>query len=273
MKRLVIFLLSPYFGGFAIAAEGVYLTSHAGGGGTSGGGGGDAWENYNDLNPKKCGVGAGPDGAYKVSCQGGKPLPKLRFEHHLWLPSPPNSKQEFHIDIPNYSIEDVIKAAFKSSPEISTLINLLLHKPTYEGRAEYDQSASPVRTAPQVNFAYEAAHETPKVVHWGSRDNPFQQLTSKLIEPSGSGSTSTGVNNRPDSLSVGQGPDNERDKEEADTSADGKIDVRLRPHRQTQSQPDSRTSSFKPTGKLSTQVQHQLFSPQYLRSPPMPKSP
>lgn len=82
-------------------------------GGGGGGGGGGAGGNL-QVECKRQEVSPG---RFKFVCDGVNPNSiALRSEHILWLTGPEGQKQVVDIEVPNYKIEELIKAGFKSQP-------------------------------------------------------------------------------------------------------------------------------------------------------------
>jgi hypothetical protein len=105
----------------------------------------------------------------------------LRSEHILWLQGPDGAKQVVDIEVPNYKIEELIKAGFKSQPGEGTLINLLLRKPEQSYDAQVDTINS-VAGTPTVNLQYEPVQKT--LVHFPT-DKAYSPLQGPLIPPGG----------------------------------------------------------------------------------------
>lgn len=148
------------------------------GGGGGGGGGGGAGGNL-QVECKRQEVSPG---RFKFVCDGVNPNSiALRSEHILWLTGPEGQKQVVDIEVPNYKIEELIKAGFKSSPGEGTLINVLLRKPEQSYDAQVDQVTS-VAGTPSVNLQYEPVEKT--LVHFPT-DKAYSPLQGPLIPPGG----------------------------------------------------------------------------------------
>lgn len=118
------------------------------------------------------------DGRFKVTCDP-RAAPSVRSEHILWLSGPQGSQQILDIEIPNYKINELIKAGFKTSPVSNTQINVLLRKP----EQFVDSQVQPITSlsgAPQVNLQYEPVQST--LVHFPV-DKPYSPLQGQLVPP------------------------------------------------------------------------------------------
>ncbi|XP_021967466.1 uncharacterized protein LOC110862562 isoform X2 [Folsomia candida] len=147
-------------------------------GGGGGGGGGGAGGNL-QVECKRQEVSPG---RFKFVCDGVNPNSiALRSEHILWLTGPEGQKQVVDIEVPNYKIEELIKAGFKSQPGEGTLINVLLRKPEQSYDAQVDQVNS-VAGTPSVNLQYEPVEKT--LVHFPT-DKAYSPLQGPLIPPGG----------------------------------------------------------------------------------------
>lgn len=147
-------------------------------GGGGGGGGGGAGGNL-QVECKRQEVSPG---RFKFVCDGVNPNSiALRSEHILWLTGPEGQKQVVDIEVPNYKIEELIKAGFKSAPGEGTLINVLLRKPEQSYDAQVDQVTS-VAGTPSVNLQYEPVEKT--LVHFPT-DKAYSPLQGPLIPPGG----------------------------------------------------------------------------------------
>jgi hypothetical protein len=123
-------------------------------------------------------------GRFKFNCEGANPEAlAVRSEHILWLSGPAGQKQVLDIEVPNYKIEELIKAGFKTTPGEGTLINLLLRRPQQSYDAQVDTINS-VAGTPQVNLQYEPVQKT--LVHFPT-DKAYSPLQGPLIPPGGGG--------------------------------------------------------------------------------------
>jgi len=150
----------------------------SGGGGFGGGGGGGGGGNL-QVECKRQEV---QPGKFKFVCDGVNPNAiALRSEHILWLTGPEGQKQVVDIEVPNYKIEELIKAGFKTSPGEGTLINVLLRRPEQSYDAQVDTINS-VAGTPSVNLQYEPVEKT--LVHFPT-DKAYSPLQGPLIPPGG----------------------------------------------------------------------------------------
>jgi len=148
-------------------------------GGSGGGGGGGGAGGNLQVECKRQEVSPG---RFKFVCEGVNPNAiALRSEHILWLTGPEGQKQVVDIEVPNYKIEELIKAGFKSQPGEGTLINVLLRKPEQSYDAQVDQVNS-VAGTPSVNLQYEPVEKT--LVHFPT-DKAYSPLQGPLIPPGG----------------------------------------------------------------------------------------
>jgi len=119
-------------------------------------------------------------GKFTFVCDGvDKESISLRSEHVLWLSSAGGQQQIVDIEIPNYKIEELIKAGFKNQPGQGSLINLLLKKP----EQSYDAQVEAVPQAggtPTVSLNYEPVQKS--LVHFPN-DKPYSPLTGPILPP------------------------------------------------------------------------------------------
>lgn len=119
-------------------------------------------------------------GRYKFVCEGvNKDAISLKSEHILWLQNSGGEQQILDIEVPNYKIEELIKAGFKTTPGQGPKINVLLKKPEQTYDAQVDQP-KPVAGEPTVNLQYEAVDKT--VVHFPN-DKPYSPLQGPILPP------------------------------------------------------------------------------------------
>jgi hypothetical protein len=162
------------FGPNSFASSQTQTFGAFGGGGGGGGAGGNL-----QVECKRQEVSPG---RFKFVCEGVNPNAiALRSEHILWLTGPEGQKQVVDIEVPNYKIEELIKAGFKSQPGEGTLINVLLRKPEQSYDAQVDQVNS-VAGTPSVNLQYEPVEKT--LVHFPT-DKAYSPLQGPLIPPGG----------------------------------------------------------------------------------------
>jgi len=139
-----------------------------------GGGGGELRVN--------CQKNPGPDGRVRFVCAPLNPnLVTLRSEHILWLSGPKGGGQALEIEVPNYRVDELIKAGFKKGPGGGrTQINLLLRKPeqTYGAVAE---NTPDVGSDAEVSLQYEPVGPV-QVVHFPN-DQQYQPLSGPILPP------------------------------------------------------------------------------------------
>lgn len=137
----------------------------------------------------ECKTSKGADGKYKVDCSGAnQDQLALRSEHILWLQGPAGEGTVLDIEIPNYKVQELIKAGFKTSAVEGPKINLLLKKPeqTYDAQVDVPKADAGV---PTVKLQYEAVDKT--VVHFPN-DKAYSPLQGPILPPlAGEGVTST----------------------------------------------------------------------------------
>jgi len=119
-------------------------------------------------------------GRYRFVCEGVSPdAISLRSEHILWLQSNGGQQQILDIEVPNYKIEELIKAGFKSAPGQGPKINVLLKKPEQSYDAQVDVPPSTAGD-PSVNLQYEPVDKV--VVHFPN-DKPYSPLSGPILPP------------------------------------------------------------------------------------------
>lgn len=119
-------------------------------------------------------------GRYKFVCDGINPNSiALRSEHILWLTGPAGQKHVVDIEVPNYKIEELIKAGFKNTPGGGTNINVLLRRPEQSYDAQVD-TIPPAGGTPSVNLQYEPVQKT--LVHFPN-DKPYSPLQGPILPP------------------------------------------------------------------------------------------
>lgn len=145
-------------------------------GGQSGGSGGSQGGNLN----VQCKNQETAPGKFKFVCDGvDKNAISLKSEHVLWLTNSGGKQQIVDIEIPNYKIEELIKAGFKTLPGQGSLINLLLKKPEQTYDAQVDKLPEAGGT-PTVNLQYEAGSKV--LVHYPN-DKPYSPLQGPILPP------------------------------------------------------------------------------------------
>ncbi|XP_021962071.1 potassium/sodium hyperpolarization-activated cyclic nucleotide-gated channel 2 [Folsomia candida] len=178
------FVPSPsYSSSSQSSGSGGFVPSSGSAGGDTGSSGGAAGGNLQvQCKSQESSPGSG---SFKFSCEGVDPSQiSLRSEHILWLEGPNGQKQVIDVDIPNYKIEELIKAGFKPGEGQGTQINLKLKKPDQSYEAQKDDIKSQQGT-PTVNLQYEPVQKT--VAHFPS-DKPYSPLQGPLLPPGGGSS-------------------------------------------------------------------------------------
>lgn len=155
------------------ASYGESYASRPGGFGASGGGSGG------NLNVE-CQRQEVSPGRYRFVCEGvNKDAISLRSEHILWLQSEGGQQQILDIEVPNYKIEELIKAGFKTKPGQGPKINVLLKKPEQSYDAQVDVPSSSAGE-PSVNLQYEPVDKV--VVHFPN-DKAYSPLSGPILPP------------------------------------------------------------------------------------------
>jgi len=146
-----------------------------------GGGGIYGNQGSNNLNVECQRQEVGP-GKFKFVCDGvNKEQITLRSEHILWLTSDGNGPQVVDIEVPNYKIDELIKAGYKTTPGGQTKINVLLKKPEQSAEAEVDVPKSSA-AQPSVSLQYEAPSN--QLVHFPN-DKAYRPLSGPILPPLG----------------------------------------------------------------------------------------
>ena len=130
-------------------------------------------------------------GVYKFSCVGvDQSLITLSSEHILWLKGAGGENQQLDVVIPNYRVEELIRAAVKGSQGGSTNVNILLQKPqtVYDVQAQDAVGGEPAQ--PSVNLQYEPV-DKPTSLHYPT-DKQYNPLSGPIREPGSSPVTSAG---------------------------------------------------------------------------------
>jgi len=122
-------------------------------------------------------------GAYDFVCEVSDECAiTIQREDILWLKAE-GKDETINVVVPNYKLEEVIKAAFKSGPGAKTGVNILLKRPEYSVVAEVDETQSP-REAPNVNLEYEPIPQR-EVVHYPTNQQ-YRPLSGPILEPGAS---------------------------------------------------------------------------------------
>jgi hypothetical protein len=146
------------------------------GGGFGGGGGGGGG---NNLNTECRRQEVGP-GQFKFICDGVQSdLITLRSEHILWLTSDGNGPQVVDIEVPNYKIDELIKAGYKTTAGGATKINVLLKRPEQTADAEVDVPKGAAGST-SVNLQYEPP--VSQKVHFPN-DKQYRPLSGPILPP------------------------------------------------------------------------------------------
>jgi len=101
-------------------------------------------------------------GYFQFNCEGADPNKiTISSEHILWLCPDESENQQLDIVVPNYRVEELIRAALKKSNGSLTTVNILLKKPetAYDVQAQ-DGRAIPAGK-PSVNLQYEPVKGRP----------------------------------------------------------------------------------------------------------------
>lgn len=113
-------------------------------------------------------------------CDGVAPeLITLKSEHILWLTSDSSGPKVVDIEVPNYKIEELIKAGYKTAPGGDTQINVLLKKPEQSAEAQVD-APNAVDGSTVVNLQYEAP--SGERVHFPN-DRQYSPLSGPISPP------------------------------------------------------------------------------------------
>jgi len=135
----------------------------------------------------KCEKRPGPGGKLSFICRPLSPeLITLKSEHVLWLPGPKGGGQALEIEVPNYRVDELIKAGFKKSQGGgSTRINVLLRKPEQAYGAVAEETPS-IDSDAEVNLQYEPVGPV-QIVHFPN-DKQYNPLSGPILPPdNGSG--------------------------------------------------------------------------------------
>jgi hypothetical protein len=103
----------------------------------------------------------------------------LKSEHVLWIQQEGGAAQDIDVSVPNYRIDELIKAGFKGAAGGDTRVNILLKKPEQSYNAEIGPQESS-QSAPSVNVQYEPVDKI--LVHYPV-DKPYQPLSGPILPP------------------------------------------------------------------------------------------
>jgi len=126
------------------------------------------------------GSGHGNGGSSGSSSSGtGREPPTLNLEHVLWIQQDGGQSQTVDVEIPNYRINELVKAGFKGTPGGDTRVNVLVKKPelTYNAEVATPESHSGV---PSVAVQYETVQDL--LVHYPV-DKPYRPLSGPILPP------------------------------------------------------------------------------------------
>ena len=122
------------------------------------------------------------NGVYRFNCVGVDPsLTTLRSEHILWLKGASGQAQQLDVVVPNYRVEELIRAALKSGSSGSTNVNILLQKPQTVYDVQAQDGRQPDAQPPRVNLQYEAV-DRPISVHYPT-EKQYNPLSGPIREP------------------------------------------------------------------------------------------
>jgi len=121
-------------------------------------------------------------GVYKFNCAGVNPRDiTLSSEHILWLRGANGEAQQLDITVPNYRVEELIRAALKSSKGGSTNVNILLKKPETVYDVQAQEGGNVPGAKPVVNLQYEEVPR-PTSVHYPT-NQAYNPLSGPIREP------------------------------------------------------------------------------------------
>jgi hypothetical protein len=121
-------------------------------------------------------------GQFQFSCDGVDPRKiTLSSEHILWLKGPGGESQQLDIVVPNYRVEELIRAALKAGSGGSTNVNILLKKPQTIYDVQAQEGANIPGAKPVVNLQYEPVRE-PVSVHYPT-EQAYNPLSGPIREP------------------------------------------------------------------------------------------
>jgi len=145
-----------------------------------GGGGGGGGRPGGNGNVRCQRIGGGAD-SYRFQCEVvRKEDITLKYEHILWLAGSGGGAPAVEIVVPNYRVEEIIKAGFKGGAVGGKQpINILLQRPEKTVAAEVDvPKQGPIE--PEVNIQYEAPTNTQ--VHYPN-DQAYRPLSGPILPP------------------------------------------------------------------------------------------
>jgi hypothetical protein len=118
-------------------------------------------------------------GRFKFICDGVRQdLITLQYEHILWLTND-GSGQVIDIEVPNYKINELIKAGYKTTTGSDTEINVLLKRPQQDANAEVDDLVVPV-PSPAVSVLYEPPIS--QIIHFPT-NKKYRALSGPILPP------------------------------------------------------------------------------------------
>jgi hypothetical protein len=118
-------------------------------------------------------------GRFKFICDGiRQDLITLQYEHILWLTND-GSGQVIDIEVPNYKINELIKAGYKTTVGSDTEINVLLKRPEQDANAEVDDLVVPV-PSPAVSVLYEPPIS--QIIHFPT-NKKYRALSGPILPP------------------------------------------------------------------------------------------
>jgi len=121
-------------------------------------------------------------GVYKYNCDGVNQRDiTLSSEHILWLRGANGEAQQLDVVIPNYRVEELIRAALKSSKGGSTNVNILLKKPETVYDVQAQEGGNVPGARPVVNLEYEPVPR-PTSVHYPT-NQAYNPLAGPIREP------------------------------------------------------------------------------------------
>jgi len=100
-------------------------------------------------------------------------------ENTLWLQGSNSQKQVIDVDVPNYRVEELIRAGYVATNGENTLVNVRLKRPHFIHEAQVDQNID-FEGSPVVNLQYEPINR--KKISF-PYDRQFTPLESPLIKP------------------------------------------------------------------------------------------
>jgi len=169
---------SPELQGSAASfGQGAFASNQQQSFGAFGGAGGGAGGNNLNVECQRQEVSPG---RFKFVCEGvNRDAISLRSEHILWLTQNGGQPQIVDIEVPNYLIQEQIKAGFKAGEAGGSTINVLLKRPETSVDAQVDVP-SVAGGPPKVNLQYEAVDK--KLVHFPN-DQAYSPLQGPILPP------------------------------------------------------------------------------------------